>query len=203
MAGAFFLFTGKDEEEGGDESTSAAATSESADSTESSNSSDSSDSSTSTSSSSSSSAGGYASADNSVPSNLASALPSQLGDLVYDCEEATFNLEYTDDSAPNRTMKGATCKGAKDAAWKYSGIDIIEDKEYAENVVLRVNDAKNHEIVSDEKVHFAAMEGPSYGDKLNTLVVVNQDKGVVLEAEYISGGEESMREVLKKLGFDA
>ena len=194
LGGFYFLNNNDSEDDNPEAQGTSSETSEVASSTEETTSTTSAASSTT-----SSSTGGYASPDNSLDSALNGKLPVDISNLVYDCKDATFTLQYEDDRA-DREMTGAQCKGAKDTPWKYSSIDIVDDAEYAENAVLRVQKGGNSKIVEDQDNNFAAMEGDP---TLDTLVIANPEKDVVLELEYVVGGEGTMKEILKELGYDA
>lgn len=195
LGGFYFLNNNDSEDDNPEAQGTSSETSEVASSTEKTTSTTSAASSSTT----SSSTGGYASPDNSLDSALNGKLPVDISNLVYDCKDATFTLQYEDDRA-DREMTGAQCKGAKDTPWKYSSIDIVDDAEYAENAVLRVQRAGNSKIIEDQNDNFAATEGDP---TLDTLVIANPEKNVVLELEYVVGGEGTMKEILKELGYDA
>lgn len=140
--------------------------------------------------------------DSSLPARFQNALPTGLDDLLFACSDKSFNLQYEDGSTPSRTMEGTVCLGARESAWAFSSIDFIDDSEYTQSAIERVRNARSQEIISDEPGNFAAMEGILPG-ALRTLVIANAEQGVVMEAEYILGGEETMREILQKLGYAA
>lgn len=203
LAGAYFLFVGNKEDKDSSASSSSSSQTAASSSASATSSTASATSTTRSSSSSSSSSGiatsGYGSPDQSLPAVFKTDLPMDVSDKVYNCEDTEFTLQY-EDSNDERKMKGATCTGAKGAAWEYSSIDFIDDDEYAKNVIDRARNgqSKGNTIVKDEAGNFAAMETANYK---KTLVVVNPDKGTVLEIEHVLGGEKEMKDILKQLGY--
>lgn len=136
-------------------------------------------------------------ADGSLDSTYVDGLPPQLSGFLTACSKAQFELQYEDGSSPSRMMDGMQCSGTSGSPFFMQKVDLVNDKEYANEVALREN-VSDAVIASDTPTNFAGYSaGPA-----PTLFIANRESGRVLEVENFFGGDQKAREALQALGYN-
>lgn len=125
-------------------------------------------------------------------------LPPILAETLRECAPADFELDYQNSAIPNRIMPGMQCSGTTRSPFTLHRVDLINDAEYATDVIEREK-LIGATIISDTPDNFAGYSGNGAA----TLFIANPQTGRVLEVENFLGGASAARTALQELGYSA